>query len=88
MSKQLYPQKSLILCEKVSAPKRGNIIVPDDKMKGVFGVYKVVRVGEDIKEYYKKGEVIIVDEEHLNSVLYENEYYYFIDDGFVVSKVK
>lgn len=84
----LIPQKSLILCEKVETQKQqGNIVIPDDASKSTFSVYMVVSPGTDVQEFYEKGDVIIVDDEHLNHVFYGGKMRYFIDDGYVVAKI-
>ena len=88
----MYPQKSLVLCEPVDSEvteKPNGLIVPKDKMSsGSFSVYRVVKFGDDLKDFYKKGELIVVDDEHLNSFFYQNKMYYFIDDGFIALKIK
>jgi len=89
---RMFPQKDLVLCEPVDtdeAEKTGGLIVPKDKMgNGSFSIYRVVDVGDGVKDFYKKGEMIVVDDEHLNSFFYQNKMHYFVDDGFIAMKIK
>jgi len=86
----LVPEKSFLLCEKLdnSNITKSGFIVTKDKKKANFSSYKVLDVGYEIAEDFKKGEIILADEDNVNELTFKGKNYCIISDTFIVAKEK
>ena len=71
---------------------KSNFFVPDDneKNKSQFKVYKVSKISQffDKRYYYDKGDIIVVYENMVNQINFNNQIYYIIPENGVVGKFK